>query len=46
MGHASRIPLFDGEKQQKTPVPAFWKPKQTFQVIDLIAPKAKFRYAA
>jgi len=27
MGHACRIPLFYAEKQQKTPVSAFRRPK-------------------
>jgi hypothetical protein len=40
------IPLFDGEKQQKTPVQALRRPKWTLQVIDSIRVPAKFRYAA
>src|SRR5215469_3677450 len=30
-----RIPLFDGEKQKKTPVPALRRPNTTLQVFDL-----------
>jgi hypothetical protein len=41
-----RIPLFDGEKQQKTAVQALRSPNQTLQAIDLIRLDAKFRYAA
>jgi hypothetical protein len=41
-----RIPLFDGEKQQKTPVQAIRRTNPTFQVVDLIWVRAKFRYAA
>jgi hypothetical protein len=32
-----RIPLFDGEKQQKTPVQAHHRPNATFQVFDSIS---------
>src|SRR5215469_5823547 len=30
-----RIPLFDGEKQQTTPVPALLRPNATLQAVDL-----------
>jgi len=40
-----RIPLFHGEKQQKTPVQAHVRPKPAVQVVDFIGPDAKFRYA-
>jgi hypothetical protein len=30
-----RIPLFDGEKQQKMPIQALRRPNTTLQVVDL-----------
>jgi len=41
-----RIPLFHGEKQQKTPVQALCRLIPALQVIDLIGSDAGFRYAA
>jgi hypothetical protein len=40
------IPLFGGEKQQKTPVQALRRRKLTSQVVDFICVKTKFRYTA
>jgi hypothetical protein len=42
----SRIPLFHGEKRQKTPVQALRRLNPAFQVIDLIGSDAEFPYAA
>jgi hypothetical protein len=39
------IPLFDGEKQQKTLIPALRRSNTTLQVVDLIGSEVKFRYA-
>jgi hypothetical protein len=33
---STQIPLFDAEKQQKTPVPALRGPNFRFQVVDSI----------
>jgi hypothetical protein len=40
------IPLFDGEKQQKTAVPALRRLNPTLQVIEFISVLCEFRYAA
>jgi hypothetical protein len=40
-----RIPLFDGERQQKTPVPTLRRLNATLQVIDSICSRREFRYA-
>jgi hypothetical protein len=40
------IPLFDGEKQQKMPIPALRGPKATLQVFDSVWFRREFRYAA
>jgi hypothetical protein len=43
---SERIPLFDGEKQQKPLIPAPRRPNATLQAIDSIRVWTKFRYAA
>jgi hypothetical protein len=40
------IPLFHGEKQQKTSVQALRRPKSKLQAIDFIGVRREFRYAA
>jgi hypothetical protein len=45
-GFYDRIPLFYAEKQQKPLIQAATKPNTTFQVIDSIWVRAKFRYSA
>jgi hypothetical protein len=40
------IPLFDGEKQQKTLLQTLRRPTLALQIIDYIRENAKFRYAA
>jgi len=41
-----RIPLFDGEKQQKTPIQALRRPISTLQVVDSLCARREFPYAA
>jgi hypothetical protein len=41
-----RIPLFDAEKQQKTPVQARRRRKLTLQVVDSAWIRREFRYGA
>jgi hypothetical protein len=41
-----RIPLFDGEKQQKPLIPALRRSNVAFQVVDFIGVRREFRYAA
>src|SRR5262249_19790959 len=46
IGISSAIPLFDGEKQQDTPVYGLRRPNATLQVVDSICVGREFRYAA
>jgi hypothetical protein len=41
-----RIPLFDGEKQQNTLIPALRRENEALQVVDSMCVRGEFRYAA
>jgi hypothetical protein len=46
LGDNDRIPLFDAEKQQKTPVQARLRWNPTLQVVDSAWIRREFRYGA